>query len=148
MSQLAPRAKYPSAKFDAIGQTHSGVVAEPTEDRQARKFNSTELDYWPDGSPVIQTRIVLDPGNGAERVAVYAKGRMAQAIRKALAEAGAGDIEVGGRLSVRLDHYEPSKGGGQPSKHFVATYTLPAPTTTTANEDPWADDPWPDEPPF
>ena len=150
MSQLAPRAKYPSAKFDIVGQTHGGTVAEPTEDRQARKFNSTELAFWPDGNPIIQTRIVLDPGNGGDRFAIYAQGRMAQAIRKALAEAGAGDVEVGGHLTVKFDHLEPSKGGGQPSKHYTATYLLPAADTDPgAPDDPWADVPPPDdEPPF
>lgn len=126
MSQLAPRPKYPSAKFDAVGKTYTGTVAEPTEDRQARKFGTTELAYWPDGQPVIQTRIVLDTGTAEGRVAVYAQGKMAQAIRNAISVAGAGDVEVGGQLTVRFDRTEPSKGGGQPAKCYTASYTPPA----------------------
>ena len=125
VSQLAPRAKYPSAKFDSIGKTYSGRVAVPTEDRQARKFGTEELATWPDGNPVIQTRVVLDIGND-ELVALYAQGRMAHAITAALVEANAPDIEVGGQLSVTFDHTEPSKGGGQAAKHYKATYTPPA----------------------
>lgn len=150
MSALAPRPKYPTAKFEMIGTIHSGRVVEEPEDRHARKYNSTDLDYWPDGSPVIQTRIVLEPTNGGERFAIYAKGRMAQAIRQALAQAQAGDIEIGGVLSVKYDRAEPSKGGGQPAKCYVATYQPPAVSPhAEAAGDPWANEPWPDdEPPF
>ena len=148
MSQLAPRAKYPSAKFDVQGKHCKGTVIEPTEDRQARKYNSTDLAYWPDGSPVMQTRIVLRQANG-DVVAVYASGRMASAIRKALAEAGAGDVEVGGDLDVWWSTSEPSKGGGFPAKLYKATYLLPAAATDPGADDPWADVPPPDdEPPF
>ncbi len=154
MSQLAPRPKYPSAKFDVVGITYSGRVAEPTEDRQARNFNTNEPKYWPDGNPVMQTRIVLDPGNGGDRFAIYAQGRMAQAIRQALAEAQAGDVEVGGVLTVKFDHLEPSKQGAQPAKCFTATYTLPpaqSPGSAVTSADPWDDippEPPYDEPPF
>jgi hypothetical protein len=101
-------------------------VVYPPEDRQARKYGSTELATWPDGSPVIQTRIVLDPGNGAERVALYAQGRMAHAITKALVDSNAADIEVGGHLTVTFSETKPSKGGGQPAKHYTAKYVPPA----------------------
>lgn len=145
MSQLAPRPKYPSAKFDIVGKFYSGRIVEPPEDRQARKYQTNDLAFWPDGQPVIQTRIVLEPEGGGERIAVYAQGRMAQAIRQAVAAASAPDIEVGGLLSVKFDHVEPSKGGGQPAKCYVAIYKPPA--NTPANTSPWGNE-WPDEPPY
>ena len=128
MSQLAPRAKYPSAKFDAIGKTYSGTVAVPTEDRQARKYGSTELAFWPDGSPVIQTRIVLDLDNKEDQqVAIYAQSKLAWAITKALVDAEAPDIEVGGHLTVTYKGNDPdSKNPANPAKLYEAKYTPPA----------------------
>lgn len=126
MSALAPRAKYPSAKFDTVGKTYSGTVAVPPEDRQARVFGSTELATWPDGNPVMQTRIVLKLDGTDELVAIYAQSRLANAITKAIVDAEAPDIEVGGHLTVTFTGTEPSKGGGQPSKQYTAKYTPPA----------------------
>jgi hypothetical protein len=127
MSALAPSARYPSAKFGTIGTIYSGTVAVPPEDRQARKFNTTELDYWPDGSPVMQTRIVLTLDNDEGMVAIYAKGDMAKAITKALVVAKAPDVEVGGRLTVNYHGNDPeSKNPANPRKLYDAAYTAPA----------------------
>jgi hypothetical protein len=126
MSALAPRAKYPSAKFDTVGKVYQGTVAVPPEDRQARKFGTTELDTWPDGSPVMQTRIVLDLGN-MELVALYAKGDLAKAITSALIAAKAADIEVGGHLAVKYTGTDPeSKNPAMPKKLYEAKYQAPA----------------------
>jgi hypothetical protein len=126
VSALAPRAKYPSAKFDSVGKTYAGTVAVPPEDRQARKYGSTELATWPDGSPVMQTRIVLKLDGTDELVAVYAQGRLAHAITAALVKAEAPDIEVGGHLTVRYTGSEQTKPGAQPAKQYEAKYTPPA----------------------
>jgi hypothetical protein len=126
MSALAPRAKYPSAKFTVPGDSYSGTVALPPEDRQARKYGTTELATWPDGSPVIQTRIVLDQEDG-ERVAVYAQGGLAKAVTKAIVDAEAADIEVGGQLSVTYTGPDPeSKNPANPRKLYEASYSPPA----------------------
>lgn len=125
VSQLAPRAKYPSAKFDQLDKHIKGKVAVPTEDRQARKYGSTELATWPDGKPMMQTRVVLEQPDG-ELVAIYASGKMATAITKALVEANAPDIEVGGQLDVWWSGSKQSTGGGQPAKLYTATYVPPA----------------------
>lgn len=128
MSQLAPRAKYPSAKFDTIGKRFKGTVAEPTQDRQARKYGSTELAFWPDGNPVMQTRIVLEQEDGS-KVAVYAQGNLAKAVTKALVDAEAPDIEVGGTLEVWWDANDPeSKNPANPRKLYGAIWTPPADT--------------------
>jgi hypothetical protein len=127
VSALAPRAKYPSASFKEVGQSYSGTVAFPPEDRQATKFQTRELLTWPDGSPVMQTRIVLNLDNDGGQVAVYAQGGSAKAVTAALVEAGAADIEVGGHLAVTFTGYDPeSKNPANPRKLYEASYTPPA----------------------
>jgi hypothetical protein len=130
MSALAPSAKYPSAKWDTVGKTYTGTIAVSPEDRQARKFGTTELATWPDGAPVMQTRIVLDldePSAEGSRVAIYAQSRMAKAITKAIVDAEAADIEVGGRLTVVYRGADPdSKNPANPAKLYDAVYTAPA----------------------
>lgn len=134
MSALAPRPKFPTAKFATVGQTYSGVVLFPPEDRQAREFGSDKLKVWKDGSPVMQTRVVLRQDDQTE-VAVYASGRMAKAITTAIVDAGAVDIEVGGRLTVTYTGTDPdSANPANPAKLYKAEY-IPAPSSG------WDDDP-------
>lgn len=126
MSALAPKPKFPTAKFATVGQQYSGVVLFPPEDRQAREYNSDKLKVWPDGSPVMQTRVVLRQDDETE-VAVYASGRMANAITAAIVNAEAPDIEVGGRLTVTYTGTDPeSKNPANPAKLYKAEYIPPA----------------------
>lgn len=125
MSALSPQAQYPSFKFAVPGDKFKGVVTQPPLDRQARDFTTQKPKTWPDGNPVMQTRIVARLTDGNE-YAIYAQGRMAKAITKALGAGGAKDIEVGGQIEVEFSHTEPSKGGGQPAKEYKASYVPPA----------------------
>lgn len=125
MSALAPRPKFPTAKFATVGQSYSGVVLFPPEDRQAREFNSDKLKVWPNGDPYMQTKIVLRQDDDTE-VAVYAHGGMAQAITSAIVAAEAPDIEVGGRLTVTYTGTDPeSKNPANPRKLYKAEYIPP-----------------------
>lgn len=124
MSQLAPTPRYPNFKFDTIGKAVAGTIVFPPEDRQALEYGTRKPKFWPDGNPVMQTKIVLEtPADG--RVAVYAQGRMVQAIRAALAEAEAADVEVGGTLAIKYSHDGEAKAGGQPPKMYEAKYQAP-----------------------
>jgi hypothetical protein len=142
MSALAPRAKYPTFKFETPGTTLEGVVSQPTEDFQAREFGTDKLKFWPDGNPVMQTRIVVQDSAPSEW-AIYAQGRMAKAITAAIRAAGAEDLEVGGYLAVTFTHYGEGKNPAMPPKEYTANYTPPVPGQGVP-ADPWADD----EPPF
>jgi hypothetical protein len=124
MSALAPRAKYPTFQFPVPGTRIRGIITRPPEDRQARKFGTDILDFWPDGNPIMETKIVLRVADGTEH-AVYAKGRMAKAITMAIVKAGASDLEVGGELEITHSGLGQSKPGAQPAKLFEATYTAP-----------------------
>jgi hypothetical protein len=142
MSALAPRAKYPTFSFPDPGTKAHGVITQPPEDSQVRKFGTDTLEFWPDGNPIMQTRIVLRDNTDTE-YAVYAKGRMAKAITSAIIEAGADDLEVGGELSVEFTQYgTPKTPGGKPPKLYEATYIKP---TVSAADHADQDD---DEPPF
>jgi hypothetical protein len=141
MSALTPSAKYPSFSFEdeGLGAEFRGVITQEPLDSQASKYNpdpkaKRELDFWPDGNPIMQTRIVARMADGIER-AIYAKGRMAKAITAALIEAGASDIEVGSEISVK---WTEGKGKAGSPRLYAASYTAPVPGS-------FRDD---DEPPF
>lgn len=142
MSALAPTPKFPTVTFPQVGARFKGVITRPTEDRQARKFGTETLDFWPDGNPVMQTKIVMRDPEGCEW-ALYAKGRLAKAITQAIIAAGAEDLEVGGELEVEHHAVGEGKNPAMPPKEYRARYTKPA-AGSTPQDDPWADD----EPPF
>jgi hypothetical protein len=139
MSALAPRAKFPTFKFDKPGTTLRGVVSQPTEDSQVREFGTDKLKFWPDGNPIMQTRIVVQDSIGNE-YAIYAQGRMAKAITAAIVAAGAGDLEVGGILTVTFTQYGEGKNPAMPPKEYSATYVPPVPGASAPGEE--------EEPPF
>jgi hypothetical protein len=135
MSALAPRAKYPSFKFAQPGDEFDVIVTQPTEDRQAREFGKDALKFWPDGQPVMQTKIVGRAADGIE-YAIYAEGRMARAITSALVEAGEDDIEEGSRLRVRFTGYGEGKNPAMPPKEYKAQYTAPGPQSSRDDDEP------------
>src|SRR5579859_814926 len=125
MSALAPRPQYPTFKFDHLGAEIDGLIVAPPEDRQARDFKTGTPKFWPDGNPIMQTRIVLRDSSGVDQ-ALYAEGRMAKAITQAIIAAGAPDLLVGGRLRVKHHALGEAKGGGQPPKLYEAEYVSPS----------------------
>lgn len=139
MSALAPRAKYPTFKFETPGTSIKGVISQPPEDSQAKEFGTDKLKFWPDGNPVMQTRVILRDSAPSEW-AVYAQGRMAKAITNAIVKAGADDLEVGGELTVTFTGYGQGKNPAQPPKEYEAVYAPPAAGYVPAGAD--------DEPPF
>lgn|SRR5487761_468190 len=128
MSALAPSSRYPSFKFASPGDKIKGVISQPPEDSLVMKFGITPrvpVDPWPDGTPRMQTRIILRTSDGTDW-AIYAKGMLAPAIRDALVEAGAPDVEMGDLLEVEFTGYGKPKAGGQPPKLYAAKYVAVA----------------------
>jgi hypothetical protein len=125
VSNLAPRAQYPSFKFDHVGARIKGTIVCPPEDRQARDYTTQQPKTWPDGNPVIQTKIVLRVSSGQD-YAIYAEGRMARAITAAIIDAGAPDLLVNGVLAVEHHALGEAKGGGSAPKLYRAEYTSPS----------------------
>lgn len=128
MSLLAPRPKYPSVKFAELNDEFDGVITQPPEDRQARDFDTGKPAFWDDEKtqPKMETRIILQAQDGVE-YAMYASGRLAWAISAAIGDAGASDLEVGGRLWVKHHELGERKGKGKPPKLYKSKYAPPKP---------------------
>jgi hypothetical protein len=138
MSALAPKAKYPSFKFAVPGDEFDVIVTQPTEDRQAREFGKDTLKWWDPETktqPVMQTKVVGRAADGIE-YAIYAEGRMARAITKALIAASEDDIEEGARLRVKFTHYGEGKNPAMPPKEYEAHYTAPQPQSSRDDDEP------------
>lgn len=144
MSQLAGGGRTPAAKFSKVGVTFAGVVASEPRDMPVRDFATGEPKTWDNGDPVMQTQVVLDlaepDADGNDRVAVYVKGRMVKAVKQAIIEAGAPDIEVGGWLRVkRIEDGKATRG--YPPHEFEAEYKRPEGTDIPAPDEPEDDGP-------
>jgi hypothetical protein len=126
VSQLAPRPKFEAVKFTDPGATVTGTVAFPPEDLPVTNFDTKAPVLWPDGSPQMQTKVVLNTSEGT--FALYAKGRLLSAIRSAVGAAKAPDVEVGGTLTVTYTKDGERRDGrpGFKPKEFEAKYVPPA----------------------
>jgi len=124
VSQLAPRPKFPVVKFPEPGASVTGTVAFPPEDLPVTEFGTRTPVLWPDGTPKMQTKVVLNTDEGT--FALYARDRILTAIRKAVGDSGAPDVEVGGQITVEFTEYGKPKAGAQPPKLYEAKYIPPA----------------------
>lgn len=105
----------PSCTFPEMGRTYEGTIT-ALDVKQARKFGTQDLDFWPDGQPKMQAVVTLkttehDPeienDNGMRRLYVASKG-MRAAIAAAVKKAGETEIKVGGTLGVRYVRDDPN----------------------------------------
>jgi hypothetical protein len=102
--------KYPGAKFDTVGDTVAGII---------------------EGEPkVVETqygrRLLVDLKQGDRGTTLWVKeGPMAQAVAKAVADAGVETVAEGGKLAVVFSD-EKDTGKGNPLKLFEARYEPPA----------------------
>jgi hypothetical protein len=132
----------PSAKFEARGDTITGVISEAPELRQQTDFDTQQPKFWDDGKPMMQLVVTLstdqrDPGNpdddGTRRV--YVKGKLQQAVAGAIRKAGAKGLEVGGTLTVSyVGDDEPKRRGMSGAKLYTADYVSPSAAFLAANE--------------
>ena len=138
---FAPRASH-SWKFTNPGDTHTGTITEVSDARQATEYGSNELAYWDKERtrPKMQVAITLDTterdpqdanDTGKRTLWVVEDGRSGSilaAIRHAVAQAGAGTIDIGGQLTVTFSGFDPnSKNPANPRKIYSASYVPPAP---------------------
>lgn len=138
---FAPRASH-SWKFTNPGDTHTGVITEVSDARQATEYGSNELAYWDKERtrPKMQVAVTLDTterdpqdsnDTGKRTLWVVEDGRsgsILSAIRQAVHQAGAGTIDIGGQLTVAFSGFDPnSKNPANPRKIYSASYVPPAP---------------------
>lgn len=119
-----------SCKFDNLGDTWVGTIADTPTAKQMTKYQSTELDYWPSGDPKMQIVVPLqtdvrdpsDPSDDGRRV-LFIPPRMMGPVKEAILRSGAKGLQVGGRLAVRWASGS-GQGEGNP-KLYTAEYAPP-----------------------
>lgn len=119
-----------SCTFPEIGTTWKGEVL-AKETQQQRDFTTGEPKFYDDGNPMLQVVITLqtdqrdgDDDDGQRKL--YVRGQMLAAIKKAVLDAGAKTVEIGGTLAVQYTgDGEPPKRGMNPPKQYTAAYKPP-----------------------
>ncbi|QZY52902.1 hypothetical protein [Leucobacter tenebrionis] len=134
MSLFAPSGGR-AAKFLQVGTTVTGKIAQMPFEKQATKFGSQDLDFWPNGDPKMDIVVPLEDTNvphedanddGARTIYVSSKN-MRTAIAQAIQAAGQQDVAIGGLLTVTYVGNDPnSKNPANPAKLYQAQYTPPA----------------------
>jgi hypothetical protein len=119
-------------KWENPGTSYVGTITEVAL-RQARKYESTELDYWDDGTPKMQVVLTLatdyrDPGNedddGTRMLSINLWSGQKKALIAACKAAGVAEPEVGQQF--RATHKE---GIGNAKNPRVFEYVItPAPS--------------------
>lgn len=120
-----------SAKFETFGQVIGGEIVEAPRVEQQTDPKTRAPQFYPSGDPkwVMLVAVQAQPAEADDDGirTLYVKGDMKRAAQKAVAQAGAGGLEVGGVLQVRYVREEPnSSGAGLPKKCYEARYTAPA----------------------
>jgi len=110
MSTLADalRGGSPFLKWEMPGTSYSGTIT-GVEMRQARKFQSTELDAWDDGSPKLQCVLALatdyrdaafDDDDGTRMLSINLWSGQKKALVAACKAAGVPEPQVGQKITV------------------------------------------------
>ena len=121
-SKFAGAIRLPSAKFPKIGDSVTGVVVD-VQTADVPHFNAkgliegTEMDEA--GNPVTQLDVTIQQ-NGAGKVVLHTGGSIFYAIGRALAEAGAEDVNAGDTLTVTYVGDGPKKTGRNAPKQYTA----------------------------
>lgn len=129
----------PSAKFEARGDTVTGVISETPELRQQTDFDTQQPKFWDDGKPMMQMLVELqtdqrDPAilddDGRRRM--YVRGQMRNAFVQAVRKAGVKGLAVGGQLTVTYSaDGEQKKKGFNPPKIYSVEYVPPMTAAAT-----------------
>jgi hypothetical protein len=133
-----------SAKFEKIGATIRGTIVAKPELQQQRDPADNSPQYWDEAKtqPKQQVKVVLateakDDADDDGRRAVYVKGNMLKAVQKAVKDAGAKGLEVGGKLAIQYvkDGEKKNKAFNAP-KLYAAKYAAPDPMEQAAAAEP------------
>lgn len=135
-----------TAAFDRntpIGAAVQGTVTD-ADVRQTTDFDTNKPEFWDDGSPKQQLRIVIQtdqrtsPDDDGKR-AVYIKwwGEQRQVMLKAMEKAGADDVEVGGQFWARYAGSKPNEKNPRLADIKLYEYAYQKPANTAGlNMDP------------
>ena len=98
----------PFLKWEIPGTSYSGTIT-GVELRQARKFQSTDLDFWDDGSPKMQCVLTLatdyrdaayDDDDGTRMLSINLWSGQKKALVAACKAAGVPEPQVGQTITV------------------------------------------------
>lgn len=122
--------KAPSLSFRdaAIGTMYRGVITSRPKLVQSRDFESGEPKTWPDGNPVMSVVVILDVDGEARSLWAQRPSSMFAALVEAQKIAGAGPMQEGGTLYVKLVGEKPNSKNPKlhPAKQYAAKYEPPA----------------------
>ena len=121
----------PAFPYEAYDDTCDGILNDYYM-RQTFIYQTTTLDFWPDGNPKMELVLVVDIGETGDHDTterrLFAKkgGAMWKALQEALRESGA-PLERGGRIKMRYtEDGTPKVKGHKPPKQYKAKWTPPA----------------------
>jgi hypothetical protein len=127
-----------SAKFDTIGASITGTIANPPEVKQQTSMETGQPLTWDNGDPRMQLVVTLqttlredEDDDGLRKL--YVKGSkdpasqsLHAAVAGAVHAAGAKGLDVGGTLTVTYVADGVAKTRGyNPPKKYTATYKAP-----------------------
>lgn len=127
-------------KFPEVGTSHTIQITEKYTERQQRevvnvggKWVQGDPKFWKSGDPMLEYVIPgldynAESAEDAPSVLVVKQGRQMKAVGKALLEADASDLEVGGILTLTFARYGQGANAANPPKEFEASYTPPQAT--------------------
>lgn len=126
---FASAAKYPSVKFPTVGSQFHGIV-ESQETAQQREYNPDgpgDLRFWPDGRPMLQVILTCQDASTGETVKLYVKGKMLQAAKQAVLQAGLKSFVPGTHIMV-----EHTGVAANRAKEYSVQVSLPIPDAAEA----------------
>lgn len=126
-----------SAKFEAVGDSITGVICAPPELRQQTDIKTGKPKTWDNGDPIMQLVVRLQTNeredvedDGVRNLYVaggFKRASLQKAVADAVRSAKASGLEVGGTLAVKFTGEEPpTERGMSPAKLYAAKYTPPA----------------------
>lgn len=139
--------KVKSASFEKVGDFLSGTIVR-RQMKQQTEYGSNEPLFWDEGKPKMQIVVIVqtpdqddEDDNGERGVYIKLPSQMAQAVREAVAAAGADGLMDGGVLTLKYTGNRKSpKNPKFTQKVYEAAYRPPAFSTPIPDED--------DAPPF
>jgi hypothetical protein len=99
VTSLAGGTGNPTAKFNGIGSKVAGTVLGAV-DVQERDYQTKQPKTFPDGNPILQVRVTLEVSPGVKNDFYISGKQMKTAVRDAIINAGAADLEPMGWLEV------------------------------------------------
>ena len=124
-----------SLKWEHPGTTYTGIITDVTM-RQSRKYESTELDAWDDGTPKLQVVLTIatdyrdqaqQDDDGTRMISINLWSGQKKALVAACKAAGVGEPQTGQRFTAT--HVS---GIGNAKAPRVFEYTLTAGPTGVA----------------